>query len=402
MIRSIPFRLRPAGRHLLALGILTSLLLGGWALGGVTSEPAKKAPPPVPVLLAEVMQEDVTDFVAGIGTVQPTASVTVRVRVDGQLQQVAFREGQEVRAGDVLARIDPRALQAQLAQTRAQKQKDEAQLANARQDLRRYEELVKLDASTQQTLDSQRAQVAQLEASVRADQAQVDYAAVQLGYTTITAPVSGRTGVRLVDAGNLVRAAEATGIVVVNQIDPISLVFTLPEHRVAAVLAALRSQGKGGLPVQAMARDGAGVPLAEGRLLLVNNQIDTASGTVQLKASFPNREEKLWPGQFVQARLLLGKLEGALVVPASAVQRGPDGTFVYAVKADHTVEVRKVDVARLQEGKAVIARGLKARETVVAEGQGRLRPGMAVSSLGQPKAEGNGGTPGAKGQEGHA
>ena len=390
MIKSFSFRQRPAGRHLLALGILGSLLLGGWALGGASSEPAKKVLAPVPVLLAEVAQEDVTDFVAGIGTVQPTASVTVRVRVDGALQQVVFREGQDVKAGDVLARIDPRALQAQLAQVRAQKQKDEALLSNARQDLRRYEELVKLDASTVQTLDSQRAQVAQLEAAVRGDQAQVDYAAVQLGYTTITAPVSGRTGVRLVDAGNLVRAAEATGIVVVNQIDPISLLFTLPEDRVAAVLAALRSQGKAGLPVLAMARDGGGVPLAEGRLLLVNNQIDTASGTVQLKASFPNRLEKLWPGQFVQARLLLGKLEGALVVPASAVQRGPEGTFVYAVKADHTVEVRKVEVARLQEGKAVIAKGLKARETVVAEGQGRLRPGMAVSALGKSKPDGAG------------
>lgn len=384
------FRLpRPSRPHvLIALPLAGLLLFGAWQLVAAQSGPAKRpAPAPVPVLLTQVKKQDLVEYLSGIGTVQATASVTVRARVDGQLQSVAFREGQEVKAGDLLAQIDPRALQAQLEQVQAQKQKDEASLANARLDLQRYEDLVKLDASTRQTLDTQKALVAQLTAAVRADRAQVDYAAVQLGYTRITAPVSGRTGVRLVDAGNLVRAAEATGIVVVNQIDPISLVFTLPEEQVARIRAAALAGGKSNkgesaLTVQAYSRDG-NEPLAQGRLLLVNNQIDSGSGTVQLKASFPNKAEKLWPGQFAQVRLLLGQQADALVVPASAVQRGPEGTFVYTVKADQTVAVRKVEVGRLQDGQAVIAKGVQEGETLVAEGQGRLRPGMAVAAIGQ-------------------
>ena len=363
---------------LLAIAVL--LTLTGWAFAQRLFAPAKKstAPASVPVLITRVEKIDEEDFTIGIGTVQAASSVTVRVRVDGQLQKLNFREGQDVKQGELLAQIDSRALQAQLEQARAQKQKDEALLANARIDLKRYEELVQLDSASRQILDSQRSLVAQLEATVRADQAQIEYAQVQLDYTFIRAPFSGRTGVRLVDPGNLVRAAEATGIVVVNQIDPINLTFTLPEGQISQINNTLRANRGQALKVLAFGREKNEV-LAEGGLLVLNNQVDTATGTIQLKASFPNHEHRLWPGQFVNARLSLGKIPDALVLPASAIQRGPEGTFVYAVSKDRMVEVRPVRVTRILEGKAILSKGVEAGEEVVAEGQVKLRPGMPVT-----------------------
>jgi RND family efflux transporter MFP subunit len=333
--------------------------------------------PAVPVLLATVRQQDVADFLAGIGTVQASASVTVRAQVDGQLQKIDFVEGQDVRAGTVLARIDPSAIRAQYDQARAQKAKDQALLANARLDLQRYADLLQLDSVARQTYETQRAQVAQLEAVVDVDQAQLDYAKVQLARTEVTAPVSGRTGVRLVDVGNLVRAGDATGIVVVNQIDPITVLFSLPEDSLARVNRFMRGNDAKAMQVVALGRDGR-EPLAHGRLLVVNNQIDSASGTVQLKAAFANAEHKLWPGQFVNVRLILTTLKNALLLPASAVQRGPTGTFVYALRADRTVDIRPVHVASLQDGDAVIDDGVAAGEVVVAEGHSKLRPGVQV------------------------
>lgn len=375
-----PFR-RPNRRHYagLALTVTISLALGGWWLAGNLSPPPKKplAQSPVPVVLARVQKIDQEDYTVGIGTVQAAASVTVRARVDGQLQKVTFREGQDVREGDLLARIDPRALQAQLEQARAQQQKDEALLANAAIDLKRYEELVVLDSASRQTLDTQRALVSQLQAAVRADQSAVELARVQLGYTSITAPLSGRTGLRLVDEGNLVRATEATGIVVVNQIDLVNLLFTLPESQFSRVNTALRNSRQA-LRVIAYGREN-GEVLGDGRLVVLNNQIDTASGTIQLKAVIPNPGLRLWPGQFVNARLVLGKIPDALVLPTSAIQRGPNGTFVYAVRADRTVEVRPVAVERMLDGKAIVSSGVAFQDEVVAEGQGKLRPGMAIS-----------------------
>lgn len=331
----------------------------------------------VPVILATATQTDLSDYVSGIGTVLASATATVRVRIDGQLQQVNFVEGQDVKAGEVLAQIDPRALQAQLAVAEAQQSRDQASLDNARADLQRYAELVKNGSISKQALDTQKALVAQQEAALRASQAATNFARVQLDYTTIRAPISGRTGVRLIDVGNLVRSTEATGIVVINQIDPITLNFTLPESSFAHVNDAIQhSKGKP-LPVFAYSND-SDQSLAQGKLLLINNQIDTASGTIQLKAEFENKDHRLWPGQYINARLILGDTHAALVVPAGAVQRGPEGTFVYVVQPDNTVKIAPVVVARTQENQAVLSSGLQAGQVVVADGQSKLRPGSAV------------------------
>ncbi|MDP9123219.1 MAG: efflux RND transporter periplasmic adaptor subunit, partial [Pseudomonadota bacterium] len=280
---------------------------------------------PVGVVTAVVKSQDMPIFRAGIGSVTPTFSVTVKARVDGQLDSVGFTEGQDVKKGQVLARIDPRTLQTQLLQVQATRAKDQATLVNARIDLQRYTTLIAQDAATQQQLDTQKALVNQLDATVKADEAAVNYAQVQLGFTTIVAPISGRVGARLVDPGNIVHAADTTGIVVINQIDPISVVFTLPEDAVQDTIHAI--DGKKPLQVQAFPRDGSAL-LGTGTLTLMNNQIDTATGTVQLKASFPNAQHNLWPGQFVNVRLVLGTRAKALTVPEAAVQRSQSGVYI--------------------------------------------------------------------------
>ncbi len=355
-------------------------VLGVWFVPRLFASTEKKpaAQAAVSVVLAKVTSEEVADSIAGIGTVQASASVTIRARVDGELQRILFSEGQDVHAGDVLAQIDPRPFQAQVDQAAAQLARDEAQVANAQLDLKRNAGLLALDSIAQQTYDTQKAQLAQYQATVRADRAQLDYARVQLGYTSIGAPINGRTGMRLTDAGNLVRAAEATGIVTVNQIDPVTLTFTIAEDNFARVSAALK-HGKSPLQVLAYGRDETDL-LGQGKLLLINNQIDAGTGTVQLKAQFANPEHKLWPGQFINVRLVLGNLANALVVPASAVQRGPEGAFVYSVRSDQTVEVSTVRVTLLRDSKAVIAEGLKAGDVVVADGQAKLRPGSRINA----------------------
>lgn len=359
----------------IALAIL--MLLAAW----LSSRPAasnlvRSTATPVPVVLAPVERVNVSDYLDGIGTVQASASATVRVRVDGQLQQLHFVEGQDVKAGEVLAQIDPAGLQAQLKLAEAQLLRDQAALANARADLKRYSDLVQVGSVAKQAVDTQRAVVAQDEATVTADQAQVDYARVQLSYTTVRAPFGGRTGVRLVDVGNLVRASEATGIVVINQIDPVTLNFTLPEDQFARVNTAIKHNHSQSLSVQALGDDQQ--VLAQGRLLLLNNQIDTASGTIQLKAEFGNKDYQLWPGQYLNVRLLLGETRDAVVVPAAAVQRGPDGTFVYVHEADNKVALRSIKVSRLQGDRAIVAAGLQEQQQVVVDGQSKLRPGVTV------------------------
>jgi len=334
---------------------------------------------PVAVATALVKPQDVAIYRTGIGTVTPTYSVTVKARVDGQLDQVAFTEGQDVKKGQLLAQLDPRTLQAQLLQAQAAKAKDQATLANARVDLQRYETLIAQDAATQQQLDTQKALVNQLDASVKADAAAVNAAQVQLGFTTITAPIGGRVGARLVDPGNIVHAADATGLVVINQIDPISVVFTLPDDAVQETIHALDANKP--VLVQAFPRDG-GNMLGAGTLTLLNNQIDTSTGTVQLKASFLNGQHKLWPGQYVNVRLILGTRPKALTVPEQAVQRSQDGTYVYVVdEGTHSVQSRVVTLAQLQDGIAVIASGLEANERVVVDGQYRLKPGTKVTEV---------------------
>lgn len=331
---------------------------------------------PVAVTTALVKQQDVSIYRTGIGTVTPTYSVTVKARVDGQLDKVAFTEGQDVKKGQLLAQLDPRTLHAQLLQAQAAKAKDQAALANARVDLKRYETLIAQEAATQQQLDTQKALVNQLDASVKADDAAVNAAQVQLGFTTITAPISGRVGARLVDPGNIVHAADANGLVVINQIDPISVVFTLPDDAVQETIHALDT--KKPVLVQAFPRDG-GQMLGAGYLTLLNNQIDTSTGTVQLKASFINGQHNLWPGQYVNVRLILGTRANALTVPEQAVQRSQSGVYVYVVDNEtRTVQSRTIALTQIQDGLAVVSMGLNANDRVVVDGQYKLKPGSKV------------------------
>jgi multidrug efflux system membrane fusion protein len=341
------------------------------------SKGKRPADGPVAVTSVLVRTQDMPIFRTGIGSVTPTFSVTVKPRVDGQLDKIAFTEGQDVKKGQLLAQIDPRTLQAQLMQAQATRAKDQATLVNARADLQRYTTLLAQDAATQQQLDTQKALVGQLEATVKSDDAQVNYAQVQLGFTTIVAPISGRVGARLVDPGNIVHATDATGLVVINQIDPISVVFTLPDDAVQDTIHALDT--KKPVLVQAFPRAG-GAMLGAGYLTLLNNQIDVATGTVQLKASFLNSQHNLWPGQFVNVRLILGTRTKALTVPEAAVQRSQSGVYVYVVdEASKTVQSHAVSLTQVQDGVAVIGTGLNANDRVVVDGQYKLKPGSKVT-----------------------
>ncbi len=341
----------------------------------------------IPVVTTLVGEEDVPVYLSGIGNVAPLYAVTVKVRVDGHLDTVAFTEGQTVKAGDLLAQIDPRPFQAQLQQAQAQKARDEALLKNAQMDLERYTLLWQQDSVSRQIYDTQRTNVEQLKATVQADQAQVDTAKLQLEYTSVRAPISGRTGARLVDPGNIVRAADSGGIVVINQIDPIAVVFTLPEDKFQSVNRAAR-ESKKPLPTIAYAREDATL-LSSGKLTLINNQIDTATGTVQFKAVFPNRDQKLWPGQYVNTRIVLGTRQKAVTVAASVVQRGPNGLFAYVVNAEETVSMQALKVSYIQEGKAVIEDGLAAGDRVVVDGQYKLKPGSKITEFRAPEKKQN-------------
>jgi len=345
---------------------------------------ASRTPAATAVITARVVQEDVASYLTGIGTVQPMQSVTVRARVDGQLDRIAFREGQEVHRGDLLAQIDPRSYQALAEQAVAQKAHDTASLTSANKDLARYASLLKDNSIARQAYDAQTATVEQLKASLQSDQAAIDNANVQLGYTTIRSPIDGRTGLRLVDVGNLVHATDTNGIVVINQIDPIAVLFTLPEDNFQQVNQALQAN-RSGLQVVALGRDD-GAQLGTGTLLLVNNQIDTGTGTFQLKASFTNPAHTLWPGQYVNARLVLGTKKGALTLPETAVQRGANGLYVYVVGDDGVAKARPVRVAQTQDGKVVIDSGVAAGERVVIDGQFKIRQGSKIT-----EADPNGG-----------
>ena len=369
---------------LVAIGILAPAtmkrLLPSSSAAAVPPTPAS-----VPATTVKVAQESVPIYLSGIGTAQALATVTIRTRVDGQLDKINFVEGQDVTDGQVLAQIDPRTFQAQLAQAVAQKARDEAQLDNAKLDLQRDNALIKDDATTQQALDTQRALVNQLVAAVETDKAQINYAQVQLDFTTIKAPLSGRIGARLVDPGNIVHATDVNGLVVINQVDPISVIFTLPESAFQDINRALHPDQK--LPVLAFGRDNDQV-LSKGSLVLLNNQIDTTTGTVQLKAHFPNPTHTLWPGQYLNVSLQLGVRPNALTLPAAAVQRGQTGTYVFVVKPAESVEIRPINVVQIQDGKAVIDQGLSVNERVVLDGQYKLKPGIHITektlALAQP------------------
>lgn len=380
-MKSSSFKRRPV--LLIGVAALIVLAIIIWAVGGkkpvrVTQEA------PIVVTTTQVKQADVPIYLAGVGTVVATQSVTVKTRIDGQLDKVGFVEGQDVKAGQMIATLDARVQQAQLDQAIAQKAKDAAQLVNARLDLRRYTQLIKQDAATRQTLDAQKAMVAQLEAAVQSDDAQISSARTQLSFTRITAPISGRVGARLVDPGNIVHAADANGLVVINQIDPISVRFTLPEDSFQQINQALHASADP-LAVVAYPRNSL-QPLGQGRLVLLNNQIDTTSGTIELKGSFANAGHKLWPGQYVNARLILGQRKQALTVPAAVVQRGPEGVYAYVVNADNSVRIQPIHLVNIQDGMAVVEKGLSAGERVVLDGQYKLKPGLQVTESAPPEA----------------
>lgn len=328
-----------------------------------------------PVLAAPAKIADVPVYLDAVGNTRALNTVTVRAQVAGQIVKVAFREGQDVKRGDVLAEIDPRTYQAQYDQAVAKKAQDEATLANARLDLDRYNKLVAANSGSKQQADTQKALVAQLEAQVQGDQAAIDNTRTMLGYTKIVSPIDGRTGLRLIDEGNLVQANDSNGIVVITQVRPIAVMFNLPQQQFAQVNKAF---GQGALPVDAIAADNRTI-IDRGKLQVIDNQMDQTTGTIRMKAEFPNADLQLWPGQFTNVRMLVDTLKQVVTVPTGAIQRGPSGTFVYVVDAESKVAVRPVGVAQQDDTRAVISTGVQAEERVVTTGFTRLSAGTRVA-----------------------
>ena len=329
---------------------------------------------PVPVLVAAAKTADVPIYLDAVGTVKALNTVTVSPQVDGKLISVGFKEGQDVKKGDVLARIDPTLYQAQLDQAVAKKAQDEALLGNAKNDLARYETLAATNAINRQQADTQRALVAQYTAQAQADQAAIENAQATLGYTTIVAPIDGRTGIRMVDEGNIVHASSSPGIVVITQIKPMSVVFSLPQQNLAQINKAFASAP---LPVDALRSD-TNAAIDHGQLTVLDNQVDQSTGTVKLKAEFPNADVQLWPGQFVNVRLLIDTLKEVVVIPTGAVQRGPSGTFVYVVGDDDVAKIQPVTVTKQDETQSVIAEGVTPPQRAVITGFARLTDGAKV------------------------
>lgn len=369
------------------MGLRSAVLVGSLAVAALAATswhflraPASGAPsgaamaPAVPVVAGTAKRQNVPIYLGGIGTVQAFNTVTIRARIDGQIETIAFTEGQSIKAGDLLAQIDPRPYQAQLAQAQAAQIRDEAQLTIAKLDLERISKLAARDIATKKSVETQEALVAQLTAAVRGDQALVDNARVQLGYTTITSPIDGQTGLRLVDQHNIVRANDANGLVVITQHQPISVVFTLQQDVVDDLVQKMAHQP---LKVLAFKRDDV-TQVGEGVLAGIDNQIDQSTGTIRLKATFPNSDNRLWPGEFVNARLLLTTLSDVVTVPAAVVQRGPGGAYAYVIRADQTVEQRPIKVGRVRDDIAVIEAGLGGGEHIVIDGQYKLQPGVRV------------------------
>ncbi len=380
-------RLRPRLLALTGTALLLPLLLArvlhGQSSPGRPGRPA--TPRPVPVVGAAARVGDLGVYLTGLGTVTPVATVTVRSRVDGQLIDVAYREGQVVHQGDLLVQIDPRPFQVQLLQAEGQLAKDEAALKDARIDLERYQVLIAQDSIPRQQLDAQVAAVGQYEAALKSDQAQIESAKLNLTYSRITAPITGVVGLRLVDPGNIVHATDPGGLVVITQEQPIAVLFTIPGDQLPPVMQQMRRGRK--LVVDAWDRD-LQRKLAAGSLLAVDNQIDQATGTVRIKALFPNEDRALYPNQFVNARLLVDTIQQTVIVPTAAIQRSPQSTFVYVVKADNTVEMRNVAVQLSEGDETAVSKGLSAGEIVVVDGVDKLQPGslVSVASPGGPRS----------------
>ena len=399
--------MRRAPILLLTLGLIGAAGAGAWYVWHDRAQPAEAQSGPrpggapgrpggprggggagVPVTVATAQRHDVPIMLDAIGTVQAYNTITVRAQVDGQLVEIAFQEGQMVKQGEVLARIDPRSYQAALDQATAKKAQDEALLANARLDLQRYTTLARNEGVSRQQQDTQRSTVAQYEAQAAADQAAIDSARTQLSFTTIRSPINGRVGLRLVDQGNLVRSGDATGIVTVSQMQPIAATFTLPQQELGRVLEALE---RGAVPVQAMRSASGGTPQTQGsppapgprgpimgELRTLDSAVDASTGTIKLKAVFANEDMRLWPGAFVNIRLRIDTVPDAVTVPLVAVQRGPDGAFAYVLKGDQTVEQRTLQLGVLTPAEAVVRHGVEVGEKVVTSGALRLSPGAHV------------------------
>jgi membrane fusion protein, multidrug efflux system len=366
-------------RRAIVAGVIIALIAAGvvWHLGLAKQAPpvaAQTSAPAIPVTAGTVASEDVPAFLHGIGTVQAYNMVSVKSRVDGQIIKISFKEGQDVKVGDPLIQIDPRPYQAALQQALAAKQKDEAQLATAQGDLERYGQLVGSGHQTRQSYENQKGLVAQLQAAIKGDEAQIETAKLNLGYADIRAPIDGRLGAKLVDTGNLVRASDNAPLVTITEVKPIFVSFTLPQDSLVEIR---ENHSNSPLIVQAYSADGK-KRLAEGKLTLIDNAVDQSTGTIRLKARFDNDEERLWPGAFVSARLILSVRQGVSTVPARTVQDGPNGRYAYVIKPDDTVERRNVDVASIQDGIAVITKGLAPGERVVVDGQYRLTNGARV------------------------
>lgn len=376
----------PRWGFLLIALVAVGALAAAWR--GLGSHKPKAGPPPaVPVTIAPVEKADFPVYLSGLGTVQGFNTVQVRTRVDGEITQIVFKEGQFVKEGDLLAQIDPRPFQAALDAAKAKKVQDEASLNNANLDLARSTKLGEF--ATRQTVDTQRAQVAQLTAQIAGDQAAIDNAQTQLDYASIRAPIAGVTGIRMVDVGNIVTAAAQTAIVSIAQVEPISVIFTAPEQQLPAIAAAMK---RGPLKVIAYTTDGR-KKLSEGVLALLNNQVDSTSGTIRLKATFDNKDHALWPGLSVSTRLLVETVKDATVVPEDAVQHGPDGLFAFVVGEGSKAVVRPIKVRETGNGKSLIASGLAPGEEVVTRGQYRVQAGsllatkVAGSGDSEPKAD---------------
>jgi multidrug efflux system membrane fusion protein len=342
---------------------------------GVPQAAAQTAGAAIPVTAGTVAVEDVPVFLHGIGTVQAYNTVAIKSRVDGQIVKINFKEGEEVKVGDPLFQIDPRPYQSALAQSQAAKEKDEAQLAGAQLDLERYQKLLAPGWQTKQSYDQQKATVEQFQAAIKGDAAQIENAKLNLGYADIRSPIDGRLGARMVDTGNLVHASDNTPLVMITELRPIFVSFTLPQETLDDVH---ENNKQASLVVRAFSGDGK-KQLAEGKLTLIDNMIDQTTGTIHLKARFDNEDERLWPGEFVSLRVVLSTRRGVTTVPQQTVQQGPNGHYAYVIKPDNTVERRAVEVASIQDGIAVVTKGLTAGEKVVVDGQYRLTEGARVN-----------------------
>ena len=377
-------RIRMSGTRVVMLGAAIALTVvffvwHGYSGGARAADKDKQGNGHLEIAVETALagRSDVPVYLEGLGTVQAFYTVTVTARVDGELQKVGFVEGQTLKKGDLIGQIDPRPFRAALDQAMATHDKDVAQLASAQADLDRFELLAPQNLASKQTLDAQHALVGQLQAQIKGDQANIDNARTQLSYTTIVSPIEGKTGIRRVDPGNNVHATDTGGIVVVTQVQPIACIFTLPEEALPTLNRALEA---GTVSVTAISRDGKS-ELDRGTIALVDNQIDQSTGTIRVKATFPNPHDALWPGEFINARVLVRTERNALTVPSNAIQRGPNGMFTYVVKADSTVEARPLKVGDESGTLTVITDGLKEGEQVVLSNQYRLQPGARVRSV---------------------